>query len=163
MESIQVAFANLRHMQEAPPGPFLKNRDQGGLVMKNWATIVLLFSCCALAGCGSSTTTCKLTAINVSPQNATADHAAAAPGNQMQFAAFAASATPGCAIALSNLTTATWSVSDPVAVSIGINAQSPNYGNATCVAATVSPVTVTATVPAGDGTTVSNTSSLSCK
>lgn len=130
--------------------------------MKNWAKVVLLLSCCALAGCGSSTTVCKLTAINVFPQNATADHAAAAPGNQQQFAAFAASGTSGCAVALSNLTNATWSVSDPVAASIG-NVQGPNYGNATCLAATASPVTVTATVPAGDGTTVSNTASLSCK
>lgn len=131
--------------------------------MGNPAKFSLLFFCCALAGCGgSSKTVCKLTAITVSPPAATADHAAAAPGNQQQFAAFAAAGTPGCAVALSNLTTATWSVSDPVAVSIG-NVQGPNYGNATCLAATVSPVTVTATVPAGDGTNVSATASLSCK
>lgn len=131
--------------------------------MRKAANFFLVFFCWALAGCGGSTkTVCKLTAINVFPQTATADHAAAVPGNQQQFAAFAASAAPGCAITLSNLTTATWSVSDPVAVSIG-NVQGPNYGNATCLAATVSPVTVTATVPAGDGTTVSNTASLSCK
>ena len=132
--------------------------------MKNRAKFVLLLSCCALAGCGgsNSTTVCKITAITVFPQNVTADHAAPAPGNEQQFLAFESGGTPGCVFTAANLTSATWSVSDPVAVNIS-NVQGPNFGKATCMAATATPVTVTATVPVGDGTTVSATSSLSCK
>jgi len=132
--------------------------------MKNLAALLFVSFCCALAGCGgrTSTTACKITGINVGPQNAVADHAAASPGNQQQFLAFQTSAPPGCAFQLSNLTTATWSVSDPVAVSIS-SVQGPDYGKATCMTTTATPVTVTATVPAGDGTNVIGTTTMSCK
>jgi hypothetical protein len=71
-------------------------------------------------GCGGKSTTpvCKLTAINVFPATATADHNVVAPGNSQHFDAFAATTTPGCVTTLSNLTTLTWSVCDTTNVSI---------------------------------------------
>jgi len=122
--------------------------------------LILLFV--ALAGCGGkSTTTCKINAINLSPAAATIDHTAPPPGNTQHFAAFIASEPAGCAFMLSNLPNATWSVSDPVNVSIS-NPPDPTFGTATCKAATAGAITVTATVPAGDGTNVTNTASLTC-
>lgn len=116
-------------------------------------------------GCGgkSSTPVCKLTAINVSPGTATINHTAVPPGNTQHFDAFAASSTPvlGCFEALGNLQTATWSVSDTTNVSIS-NVHDGTFGTATCKAATSGAATVTATVPVGDGTSVSNTASLTC-
>lgn len=115
-----------------------------------------------MVGCGgNSAPVCKLTAINVFPRTATVDHTAAAPGNTQHFDAFASAGTPGCAVTLGNLTTATWSVSDTTNVSIS-NVHDATYGTATCNGATAGAATVTATVPAGDGTNVSNTASLTC-
>jgi predicted small lipoprotein YifL len=117
-----------------------------------------------LAGCGgkSSGPLCKITAIKVFPTSATVDHTAAPPGNTIQFAAFVATGTPGCEFPLANLTTATWSTTDPTNVSIGATIQGPDYGKATCKGATAGAATVTAVVPASDGTNVSNTASLTC-
>jgi hypothetical protein len=119
--------------------------------------------CFAIFGCGGNTTTtgCKILAINVSPATATADHAAAPPGNTQHFNAFIAKVPPGCSFITGNIFNAVWSVSDPVNVSIS-NAQDSTRGNATCKAATTGAVTVTATAPAGDGTNVTNTASLTC-
>ena len=114
-----------------------------------------------LAGCGGSSTKCKINSINVFPAMATANHSAPPPGNMQQFSAFIASEPSGCAFALSNLTNATWSVSDTTNVTIS-NAHDATYGFATCTGATSGAATVTATVPAGDGTSVSNTASLTC-
>jgi len=115
-----------------------------------------------LLGCGGkSTTMCKINSINVSPATATVNHAAAPPANTQKFAAFIASEPSGCAFILSNLPNATWSVSDPVNVSIA-NPPDPASGTATCKAATAGAITVTATVPAGDGTNVANTAALTC-
>ena len=115
----------------------------------------------ALTGCGGSTTACKIDSINVFPASATINHAAAPPGNSQEFLAFIASEPVGCAFIQSNLRTATWSVSDAVNVSIS-NVQDNTYGVATCKNATAGAVTVTATVPAGDGTNVTKTASLTC-
>ncbi|HEY6968071.1 MAG TPA: hypothetical protein VJA94_02615 [Candidatus Angelobacter sp.] len=112
-----------------------------------------------LGGCGGKTM-CKINSINVFPAAATANHNALPPGNMQQFAAFIASEPSGCAFMQSNLTNATWSVSDTTNISIG-NAPGTN-GMATCNGATAGAATVTATVPAGDGTNVSNTASLTC-
>lgn len=115
-----------------------------------------------LLGCGGkSATMCKINSINVSPATAIINHAAAPPANSQHFAAFIASERSGCAFILSNLPNATWSVSDPVNVSIA-NPPDPSFGTATCKGAAAGAITVTATVPAGDGTNVSNTASLTC-
>jgi hypothetical protein len=124
--------------------------------------LVPCFLFVVLLGCGGKNTTmCKINSINVSPATATVNHAAAPPGNTQHFDAFIASEPSGCAFILSNLPNATWSVSDPVNVSIA-NPPDPAFGTATCKAATAGAVTVTATVPAGDGTNVTNNASLTC-
>jgi hypothetical protein len=116
----------------------------------------------SVVGCGgNSAPACKLTAINVSPASATISHTAPPPGNTQHFDAFASAVTPGCVVAQSNLTTATWSVSDTTNVSIS-NVHDATYGTATCKGATAGAATVTATVPAGDGTNVVNTAALTC-
>jgi hypothetical protein len=118
--------------------------------------------CFALCGCGGNTSSaCKTLAINVSPATASVDHTAAPPGNTQHFDAFIAKSTPGCVHITGNIFDAVWSVSDPVNVSVD-NGTGPTRGTATCKAATAGAVTVTATAPAGDGTNVSNTASLTC-
>ena len=119
-----------------------------------------------IMGCGGKSPTtpaCKLIAINVSPASATINHSAAAPGNTQHFDAFASDSTPvlGCFEALGSLQTATWSVSDNINVSVS-NIHDSTFGTATCKAATSGAATITATVPVGDGTSVSNTASLTC-
>ena len=118
----------------------------------------------ATMGCGGKspiTLACKITAINVFPASATISHTAPPPGNAQHFDAFASAVTPGCVVSQSNLTTAVWSVSDTTNISIS-NVQGATFGTATCNGATSGPATVTATVPAGDGTNVTNTASLAC-
>lgn len=102
--------------------------------------------------------------MNVFPKTATVDHTAAAPGNTQHFDAFQSSAPPGCAFTLAARQDAVWTVSDPVNASISnshdqLNA---NYGTATCINAAASPITVTATVPSGNGANVSAAASLTC-
>lgn len=116
----------------------------------------------AMVGCGgNSAPACKITAINVFPATATISHTAVPPGNTQHFDAFASAGTPGCVFTQSNLTTATWTTSDATNVSIS-NVHDATYGTATCNGATTGAATITAKVPAGDGTTVSNTASLTC-
>ncbi len=115
-------------------------------------------------GCGGKSPialACKITAINVSPASATISHTAPPPGNTQHFDAFASAVTPGCVVSQGNLTTGTWSVSDNINVNIS-NVQGATFGTATCNGATAGAATVTATVPAGDGTSVTNTASLTC-
>ena len=131
--------------------------------MNKVAVVLLLLLLSVLAGCGGSTTPsgCFITGINVFPRNATVDHTAASPANTQHFDAFESSASPGCAFALANLQNAVWTVSDQVNASIG-NQANVNYGTATCINAAASPIMVTATVPSGNGKTVSATATLTC-
>jgi len=113
-----------------------------------------------LASCGND---CAAGSLNVSPQNAVADHSAASPGNSDAFLAFSSGMPGGCSAAASNLNNVTWSVSDPTDVSIS-NSPDNTFGTATCINATAGPVTITATLPASlnDGKAVSGTATLSC-
>src|SRR6266550_2729879 len=70
-----------------------------------------------LAGCGNSHV-CASGALNVSPQNAVADHSAPTPANSQLFLAFGAGLPVGCVATQSNLINVVWSVSDPIDVSI---------------------------------------------
>ncbi len=118
----------------------------------------------AIVGCGGPSPiilACKITAVNVSPASVTISHTAPPPGNTQHFDVFASAVTSGCVVSQSNLTNGTWSVSDNINVSIS-NVQGSTFGTATCNGATSGPVTVIATVPAGDGTNVTNTASLTC-
>jgi hypothetical protein len=119
--------------------------------------------CFAISGCGgqTSSSSCEILAINVSPAAATVDHTAAPPGNTQHFNAFIAKVPPGCEFITGNLFDAVWSVSDPVNVSIS-NAPDATRGTATCKAATAGAVTVTATKSQSGGPTVTNTASLTC-
>ena len=133
--------------------------------MKIAVVLLLLVLASVLGGCGGSynnpAPACFITGINVSPQTATVNHAAAAPGNTQHFDAFQSSAPPGCAFTAASLQNAVWTVSDPVNASIG-NQANANYGTATCLNAAASPITVTATVPSGNGGNVSATAALTC-
>jgi len=133
--------------------------------MKIAVVLLLLVSASVLGGCGGSynnpAPACFINGINVSPQTATVNHAAAAPGNTEHFDAFQSSAPPGCAFTAASLQNAVWTVSDPVNASIG-NQANVNYGTATCLNAAASPITVTATVPSGNGGNVSATAALTC-
>jgi hypothetical protein len=123
---------------------------------------LLLAAALVLAGCGNHQD-CALTALTVAPPSASADHIAAAPGNQIQFFA-GASSSKGCALAACmNCWGQTWSVSDPVNVSIsnGVN----DNGTATCLGTTNGPVTITATtqVAGKSAHTLTATSTLTCR
>lgn len=135
--------------------------------MKN-ATVILFMATLWFVGCGgsaNSSTACSITTIKVSPGTATVDHAASAPGNTQNFDAFQTAASSGCNFTQASLQNATWSVSDPVNASISnshdqLNA---NYGTATCINAAPAPITITATVPSGNGSSnVSSAATLTC-
>lgn len=116
----------------------------------------------AVGGCGGSgNNQCFIQSITVSPPSATADHAAASPGNQQQFAAFASKVPQDCAVTQSNLTNVLWSVSDPVNVDIGATS-GPSFGAATCKAATSGAITVKATLNQADFAPVEATASFTC-
>lgn len=151
--------------QKPAAGPFQSRKE---IFMRSRSAVCGLVQLLALGlglvvmGCGgSSTPVCKLTTISVSPPTAVANHTAVAPGNMQEFLAFDSTSIPGCVHTLANLTTATWSVSDTTNVSIS-NVHDATYGVATCKGATTGAATVTATVPVGDGTNVTNTASLTC-
>ena len=114
-------------------------------------------------GCGGkSRVDCTPLDLSVAPQTATADHAAAAPGNQISFIAFDG-LRPGCPPTPGPIRTdLKWSVSDTVNTKIG-NTLNVDYGVATCINATPSPVTVTATGTNGLGATIRGTATLACK
>src|SRR5215472_3349955 len=97
---------------------------------------ILAFVACALlvTGCGTSPaqTSCTITA-NVTPVNATADHNATPPGNQMQFALN--TDVQGTCPAAADVA-GTWSTSDPANTSVN------QQGLATCLGATTKPATI---------------------
>ena len=115
------------------------------------------------AACGGIRQNCNLTALLVSPSSSIVDHAVSAPGNRVQF--FAGPVTKGqCAIvACVNCWGQTWTVSDPVNVSISNDAT--DNGTATCLGATNGAVTITATAPVSgkSAQTVTGTATLTCQ
>lgn len=114
-------------------------------------------------GCGNTQQKCDLTALSVSPSSVSADHAVSAPDNQVQFFAGPIAKGQCAAGGCVNCWGQTWTVSDPVNVSISNNAN--DNGTATCWGATNGAVTITATAPvAGKSTqTVTGTATLTCK
>jgi len=75
------------------------------------------------------------------PPNATADHTAAAPGDQVQFSTTATVTGPG--VCPQFVTGGVWTTSD--AVNTAISNQPATQGLATCLNATPSPATITYT------------------
>lgn len=113
------------------------------------ATLALL-----AAGCGGGGP-CHIRSVTVSPQNATADHTASPPGNQVQF-----NATADCICGGPPL----WSVSDTTNVTIGPGGLTdPHGGLATCLGATAGPVTVSALLIGCNDDSASGTATLICK
>jgi hypothetical protein len=103
----------------------------------------------SIIGCAAGTTPpdCSgLYILKVSPTAATADHSAAAPGNQAQFqGAYGAfgTAPAGCAAtALSLKEYATWQNPDPLNISISSAVDETN-GTAVCTGTTAGAVTLT--------------------
>ena len=116
-----------------------------------------------LAGCGGGSDCSAFLSVNVSPASGNADHSASPPANAKQFLAFGA-VGPGCVTTAAALTNVTWSVSDPVNVSIDNTSLTATYGTATCLNHTAGPVTITATLPAtkNNGKTLTGTATLTC-
>lgn len=86
---------------------------------------------------------CRVTALNVAPPSATADHAAAAPANGQIFTASNHFTGPGpCAQNAAMMVNANWTVSDP---SVHLSATQGNHVTVTCTAAVDKTVTVKAT------------------
>src|SRR6266481_6390568 len=101
-----------------------------------WLLPLLLSSALITICCGTSSDTCVITT-SITPQNATADHNAAAPGNQVQFSLLS-SVKGNCPLTPDFL--GLWSTSDPVNTTIGN--QAPIQGLATCFNATPTPATI---------------------
>jgi len=115
---------------------------------------------------GSTGQACEPTALTVTviPSTGTADHAAAAPGNQVQFAAQVGRTIPkGCPLPPYAATwPAVWVSSDPTDVQVN-NSQSRSLnGLTTCVAATKGAATLTATYTE-DKLSASGTGTITCK
>jgi hypothetical protein len=132
--------------------------------------IALAVGCSACGGYSSSSSSCFFNTLNISPPSASADHNLASPGNSQQFLAFGGQAAAGnCSYTQANLTNVMWTVSDTTNASIGNtitgNPQTDNYGLATCLHSSNTPITVTATLPsaANSGHTATGTATLTCK
>jgi len=101
------------------------------------ASFIIAGSASAYAG------ECTVTALNVAPPSATADHAAAAPANGQIFTASNHFTGSGpCTQNASMMVNANWTVSDP---SVHLSATEGSHVTATCTATLDKPVTVTAT------------------
>jgi hypothetical protein len=128
-----------------------------------------VFGCFSVVGCGGSGGGCStIMALQVGPATGSADHAAAAPGNQFHFESDTAEQiVPGsgsnCAISAIALAVApTWTSSDPVNVPV-TNSTTPQIdGTVTCKAATANPVTLTAVFGTGPSAQT-KTVQMSCK
>ena len=127
-----------------------------------WSLLLLLVIACA--GCGGhSQPDCSVAvALGVLPNNGTADHAAASPGNKVSF--FGSDVLPnGCIPTPGPLRQdLKWSVSDTTNTTIG-NTLNVDYGVATCINSTPAPVTVTATGTNRLGAMISGMATLACK
>lgn len=146
----------------------LTRRDEHCLeiAMARASTLSVLLAATVLAtACGDEKQTCKWVALNLTPPSASANHTAASPNNEAQFAANAAPSS-GCLVpeCINCTPGVTWTVSDPVNVSIS-PVENQSVAIATCMGATASPVAITATAPASTGTTetVSGTATLTCQ
>ena len=122
--------------------------------------------CVCVASCGGGGP-CTVIGLNVTPKNSTANHSAASPGNAIQF--FATTVVPSGCVNTANASDAqslprvTWSVSDPVNVSIS-NTLDGTAGTATCLNATAGAITVTASFPPSptQSKQVAGTAKLTC-
>lgn len=100
--------------------------------------MAIMLGCELLAGCGGAPDNiCTITAA-VTPANATADHGAPSPANQVQYSLV--SSVKGFCPLVPDIP-GSWSTSDPMNTTIGN--QAPIQGLATCLHATSTPATIT--------------------
>jgi hypothetical protein len=139
------------------------------MVSRMRRTLLALAGCSGLlAGCGAGGTPgCVGTdSVSASPATATADHAAAPPGNEQQFSVVEgesfSNASGICAVpAVVRLVYPVWTSPDPLNITIS-SANDASNGLAVCKNATAGPVTLTAT--SGTGATALTASvQLTCK
>ena len=117
------------------------------------AGLLVLLSILGITGCGVGPNPACIPKpyLTASPTSATADHAAAAPGNQVQFVTaqgemFSSSSGQICAVPTSlAIVHPVWTNPQPQQISISSANDSTN-GTAVCTAATNGPVTLTGTV-----------------
>lgn len=125
--------------------------------------VVLLTGCAAGGDPSSKQQPFCVLALSVSPQSGSADHMAAAPGNQVKFgAAYGPTEQSSCKLPTVLVTNATWTSSDPVDVQVSSAPGDPN-GLATCLSATSAPLTVTASYTPTGAAAVSGTAAISCR
>jgi hypothetical protein len=134
---------------------------------------LLVVGMCAgmLTGCGvsgggvngKSQLYCMI-ALTVEPPTGSADHRAAAPGNQVKYAAwYGPTQGSSCLIPELDVTNATWTSSDPLDVQVS-SAPGDTNGLATCTGATSGAATLTASyTPAAGSAPVSGTATLTCQ
>jgi hypothetical protein len=125
-----------------------------------FAGISLWVGVLATVGCGGGGNG-SVCGLSVGPPTATADHAAAAPGNSQTFTAFLGLSTiPGCPSSIDPIPeNSNWTVSDP---SVHLSS-SPAFGvTATCTAAVTNPITITATAVRNGPPILTGQASLTC-
>jgi hypothetical protein len=105
------------------------------LKTRRWP-LPLLLLCALIAACGTSSDTCTINT-TINPPNATADHSAAVPGNQVQFS-LASTVKGNCPLIADRA--GVWSTSDQVNTTI--SNQAPTQGLATCLNATSTPAMI---------------------
>jgi hypothetical protein len=126
-------YATFHSIQGSNGAELLKMRKEPCLLS-------LVFMCASMAACGGlSSDRCVVTTA-ITPVNATADHNAAAPGNEVQFS-LSSTVKGNCPLVPAFV--GVWSTSDPVNTTI--SNQAPTQGLATCLNATPTPATISNT------------------
>jgi hypothetical protein len=136
-------------------------------IMKPLLTAIsTLLTSGSLLGCGGHPDCSTYAVLSAGPETATANHSAKAPGNTTLFQAAVTQklvhTSSSCALpALSMIVQPNWTVSDPSKATIS-SAKDATNGLATCLAASITPITVTAT-DAGTSATLTATATLTCQ
>jgi hypothetical protein len=137
------------------------------------AVAIALLGLLWVVGCGggfffaSSTDGCLVVAVSVDPQHAVVNHSALPPGNTVRFSAFQNPPPNGCfvptpTVVVLNSTQVSWKTSDASVATVS-NAPDNTFGKVTCVAASTSPVMVTATMQQANGTVTSSSGTVTCQ
>lgn len=119
------------------------------------------------AGCGGGTMNnpdCGVASVAVTPATATADHAAAPPGNQVVFQGkLVQKLNPGCPAITAPQTGFNWATSDPTDVTLIPDQPVIGAATAVCKNATPGAVAITATTPNSPTPSPSGTAMLTCQ
>ena len=120
--------------------------------MHLYSRIFLSAAIISLAGCAAILPDCGPTGLQIGPESAVANHAAAPPGNSQTFnATFQFSGNPACFAAQdTSQVNSNWTASDP---SVRLSSADATEVTATCTVALQAPVTITATPVSGESVT----------